>query len=63
LRLTLSGGVATALDGDNPHSLLTRADAALYSGKAAGRNRVFCHNGVEIEPVTEETAAAAVEVV
>jgi len=36
LKLTLSGGVATALDGDNPHSLLTRADAALYK-RQSGR--------------------------
>ena len=54
LPLTLSGGAAVAIDGDDPHSLLARADAALYSAKAAGRNRVFCHNGQEIEPVTEE---------
>ena len=39
LGLTISGGVAMALDGDNAQSLLSRADAALYSGKAAGRNR------------------------
>lgn len=51
LGVTVSGGVAMALDGDSPHSLLARADAALYSGKAAGRNQVFCHNGTEIEPI------------
>lgn len=38
LSLTISGGVTMALDGDNSQSLLSRADAALYSGKAAGRN-------------------------
>ncbi len=57
LNLTVSGGVAEALDGDTPQSLLTRSDAALYSAKAAGRNRVFRHNGTEIEPVEPEDAS------
>ncbi|MEX0675643.1 MAG: GGDEF domain-containing protein [Pirellulales bacterium] len=57
LGLTISGGVAMALDGDNAQSLLSRADAALYSGKAAGRNRIFRHTGSDIEPITTETAA------
>ncbi len=60
LDLTLSGGSATAQDGDDPNSLLTRADTALYSAKAAGRNRIYCHNGQEIEPVTEDVPAAIV---
>ena len=61
LGLTISGGVAMALDGDDAQSLLSRADAALYSGKAAGRNRIFRHLGDQIEPVEEarELAAAA----
>lgn len=50
LGLTISGGVAQAFDGDNPQSLLSRADAALYSSKAAGRNRIFRHSGADIEP-------------
>jgi diguanylate cyclase len=53
LPLTISGGVAGAVDGDNPQTLLARADAALYSAKAAGRNRVFHHTGLEILPATE----------
>ncbi|HEX3727535.1 MAG TPA: GGDEF domain-containing protein [Pirellulales bacterium] len=53
LGLTVSGGVTMGLDGDNAQSLMARADAALYSGKAAGRNRVFVHSGTEIEPVVE----------
>jgi diguanylate cyclase (GGDEF)-like protein len=57
LGITISGGVAMALDGDNAQSLLSRADAALYSGKAAGRNRVFRHTGSDIEPATEIAAA------
>jgi diguanylate cyclase len=51
LGLTISGGVTAALDGDNAQSLLSRADAALYSGKAAGRNRIYRHTGVDIEPI------------
>lgn len=57
LGLTISGGVAMALEGDNAQSLLSRADAALYSGKAAGRNRVFRHTGSDIEPIAVESAA------
>ena len=53
LPLTISGGVAAAVDGDNPQTLLARADAALYSAKAAGRNRVYFHTGLEIRPSEE----------
>jgi len=56
LGLTVSGGVAMALDGDNAQSLLSRADAALYSGKAAGRNRIYRHTGTEIEPISQHAA-------
>ena len=50
LPLTISCGVAAASDGDDAQSLLTRADAALYAAKAAGRNRVFYHSGPRIQP-------------
>jgi diguanylate cyclase len=53
LPLTVSGGISVAADGDNPQTLLARADAALYSAKAAGRNRLFRHNGLTILPVTD----------
>jgi diguanylate cyclase (GGDEF)-like protein len=58
LPLTLSCGVAQAGDGDNPQTLLARADAALYGAKAAGRNRVYRHTGLMIEGFdsTEEKA-------
>jgi diguanylate cyclase len=65
LPLTVSGGVSVAADGDNPQTLLARADAALYSAKAAGRNHVFRHNGLTILPTSdeaEEEAASAVAV-
>ena len=49
LPLTVSGGVTSTSEGDDAQTLLARADAALYSAKAAGRNRLFCHNGNSIE--------------
>ena len=61
LPVTVSGGVAMAMDGDVADSLLARADAALYGAKSAGRNCIFRHNGEEIEPVAELVPAAATE--
>jgi diguanylate cyclase (GGDEF)-like protein len=41
LKVTISIGVASfPKDGDDPHSLMKRADAALYEAKRRGRNRV-----------------------
>jgi diguanylate cyclase len=59
LPLTISGGVSTAVDGDNPQMLLARADAALYSAKAAGRNRLYRHTGVAIQSAEESGVAEA----
>jgi diguanylate cyclase len=53
MSLTISGGVATALDGDTQESLLARADRALYHAKTAGRNCVFQHTGENVEAVAE----------
>lgn len=39
-RMTMTLGVAQYRDGDSTESLLARADANLYAGKKAGRNRV-----------------------
>jgi diguanylate cyclase (GGDEF)-like protein len=50
--ITVSGGVAEALDGDSHDSLLARADAALYGAKSAGRNCIFRHTGDGAEMVT-----------
>ncbi len=60
LPVTVSGGVAAALDGDTAESLLARADAALYSAKTAGRNCIFRHDGEHIESVAEEAPAVQV---
>ena len=57
--LTISCGLAAALDGDTPDSLMARADAALYRAKVAGRNCVCRHDGVQIEEVLETAAVAA----
>jgi diguanylate cyclase (GGDEF)-like protein len=40
LSITVSGGVAVFSPGEELHSLLARADAALYQAKNSGRNRV-----------------------
>ncbi|MFN8383893.1 MAG: histidine kinase N-terminal 7TM domain-containing protein [Anaerolineales bacterium] len=41
LRITISIGVAEAKETDSLHSLIERADVALYKAKNAGRNRVM----------------------
>lgn len=38
-KVTLSIGVSTYRQGDNPHKLIFRADQALYEAKRKGRNR------------------------
>jgi diguanylate cyclase (GGDEF)-like protein len=60
LPLTISAGLGVASKGDSSQTLLSRADSALYSAKAAGRNRVFRHDGIEIEAVTAEPTLDAV---
>lgn len=55
MNLTVSGGVAQALDHDTPQTLIARSDAALYGAKAAGRNLVYRHQGTDIEPVAAPT--------
>lgn len=59
LPITISGGIATAGAGDTPQTLLARADAALYSAKAAGRNIIYRHNGEETEAVEIEPHSQA----
>ena len=52
LPITTSGGLAQAREDDTAQSLITRADAALYSAKGAGRDAIFRHDGVDIEPLS-----------
>lgn len=40
--ITISGGVARLLEGDDAVALVARADSALYRSKNAGRDRVSC---------------------
>ncbi|OAF07042.1 diguanylate cyclase [Bradyrhizobium centrolobii] len=40
MRVTISAGVATLRDNDTADTFLARADSALYSAKAQGRNRI-----------------------
>ena len=61
LELTISGGVAAAIDGDTRDSLLARADSALYGAKSGGRNCVYRHTGQEVEPVVEPVIEPVVE--
>ena len=60
LPITISGGVASAQESDSPTTLLSRADAALYTAKSAGRNQVFRHAGEDIDrvPPVRETASS-----
>jgi diguanylate cyclase (GGDEF)-like protein len=58
LPVTVSGGVATVVDGDDPNSLLARAGAALDAAKSSGRNCVFRHDGGQSESIWEEVAAS-----
>ncbi|PKL94945.1 MAG: hypothetical protein CVV18_07325 [Gammaproteobacteria bacterium HGW-Gammaproteobacteria-8] len=44
IRVTVSIGIARAMDGETLESLMQRADQALYSAKRGGRNRV-CVDG------------------
>ena len=55
---TVSIGVADGLaSACSVEQMLSRADAALYAAKQAGRNRVLC--APEARPIAEQPAAAA----
>lgn len=48
--VTVSCGISEVLPQDQAAAVLARADAALYSAKSAGRNRVFQHTGRTVCP-------------
>jgi diguanylate cyclase len=45
ISVTASGGLAMIQTKEEAESLIQRADAALYAAKAAGRNKLFLHDG------------------
>jgi diguanylate cyclase (GGDEF)-like protein len=51
LRVTASLGTAQAMPGDEPATLVSRADQALYASKQAGRDRVYFHSGSLCLPI------------
>jgi diguanylate cyclase (GGDEF)-like protein len=55
---TISGGVAMAMDGENDSDLLSRADAAMYQAKEAGRNCVYLHRVDKMQPIAVSTNLA-----
>lgn len=54
LKITVSGGVTMVIARDSARAMLNRADAAMYASKAAGRDQVFEHDGVNTRCVTGE---------
>lgn len=54
LGCTVSGGIAEATPEDTTVAVLSRADSALYSAKAAGRNAIFQHCGNAVLPVEQQ---------
>ena len=59
LNVTISGGLAQVAVGDSIEKIVQRADEALYSSKAAGRNCLFTHNGRKSESVALPPRPAA----
>jgi len=59
LSITISGGVASAREGDLAETLIARADSALYHAKNSGRNCIYSHNGVDIERIALDADTTA----
>jgi len=55
--VTVSGGLALAAEGDDPDSLMRRAEGALNAAKSAGGNCLWRHDGQQVESVLEEAPA------
>ncbi len=62
LHVTMSCGVASAITGEDPSSLVKRADEALYASKRAGRNCTHLHDGSMIVPQSSQAVAKTPDV-
>jgi diguanylate cyclase len=51
VKITISEGVAEALPGDDPGSLVKRTHTALEASREAGRNCAHLHDGSKCEPI------------
>ena len=49
--MTVSVGVAQAVNVETAEKLLERADRAMYAAKHNGRDNSHCHDGFDIHPV------------
>ena len=61
LRVTVSVGVADLIRGEDIAAMIERSDVALYTSKAAGRDRTHWHDGQQAHPVNQETEQPQVE--
>jgi diguanylate cyclase len=55
-RITISAGIAAYKPDDNEHTIVSRADEAMYAAKNAGRNLVKTENDLEIKENQENVA-------
>jgi diguanylate cyclase len=56
-RVTISIGVSVLRQGDDPDTLIERADACLYAAKRNGRNRVICEADPEFSADSQSKVA------
>jgi diguanylate cyclase len=60
-RITASFGIAQLDDGDDPASLIERADAKLYDSKRLGRNRITLDASARKQPAHQPPPASLVQ--
>jgi GGDEF domain-containing protein len=48
VKVTVSGGIASAREGEDSGLLLSRADKALYTAKELGRNCICVDDGAQV---------------